>query len=172
MPPVAIPPLVPMPMSTAPTNATPAPIASHFGMPSRRNTPAPSAMRIGPMLTIMAVVPASMDCSAVLSATLYSANQNTPNPMICSHSRRFGRTHFLRPTAKTMPSSTAPTASRPSASAPPEKYGPVPRMTMNALAHARIVTTIAMMTSGVSAEAAGSGAGRSGSGAGLVTLSQ
>jgi hypothetical protein len=93
-----MPPLVPMPMRIAPMNATPAPIASHFGMPSRRNTPAPSAIRIGPMFTIMAVVPASIDCSAVLSAKLYSANQKTPNPMICSHSRRLGRTHFLRRT--------------------------------------------------------------------------
>ena len=71
-----------------------------------------------------------------------------------------------------MASRNAPTARRPSASAPPEKYGPVPRMTMNALAHDRIVTTIAMMTSGVSTVVAGTGAVRSVEGAGLVTLSQ
>ncbi len=62
-----------MPMSSTPRNATPAPMASQRGIPSPRNNPAPSAMRIGPMLTIMAVVPASSVCSARFRATLYAA---------------------------------------------------------------------------------------------------
>jgi hypothetical protein len=45
-------------------------------------------------------------------------------------------------------------------------------MTMNALAHDRIVTTMAMMTNGVSTVVGATGAERSVEGAGLVTLSQ
>lgn len=46
-----------------------------------------------------------------------------------------------------------PTVKRARASAPPEKCGPTPRMTMNALAHASTVTTIAASTRGVTAAA-------------------
>ena len=67
-----------MPMSMTPKNATPAPMMSHFGTPSPRMTPAPSAIRIGPSPTIMAAVPASSVCSAMLRATLYAPNQAMP----------------------------------------------------------------------------------------------
>jgi hypothetical protein len=45
-------------------------------------------------------------------------------------------------------------------------------MTMKALAHDRIVTMIAMITSGVSTDVAGAGTARSVEGTGVVTLSQ
>ena len=49
------------------------------------------------------------------------------------------------------PSTTEPTRRRAKASDPPPKEVPTPRMTTNALAHASIVTAIAVRTPGVSA---------------------
>jgi hypothetical protein len=57
-------------MSTTPANATAMPATSHRGKPSPSSRPAKTAIRIGPMLTSIAVVPASRYCSAALSATL------------------------------------------------------------------------------------------------------
>jgi hypothetical protein len=59
-----------MPISTTPTKATAVPITTHLGSPSRRKSPAPRVIRRGPIFTIIAVVPASRDCSAMLSSTL------------------------------------------------------------------------------------------------------
>src|SRR3954466_9118968 len=55
------------PMTIAPTNATAPPASSVRGKPSRRRTPASSAMNTGPMFTSIAAVPASTQCSAALS---------------------------------------------------------------------------------------------------------
>lgn len=129
-----------------PPNATAAPTASHLGMPSPRNAPAPSAMRIGPIPTIIAVVPASRVCSAMLSATLYAPNHARPNTTMSSHSRAFGRTHVRR--IRSSDRKTVPTRSRPRASSPPPMCAPTPRITTKALAHARIVTPIATRTRG------------------------
>ena len=105
------------PTSTAPLNATSAPITSQRGKPSPSSSPANSAMRIGPTLTSIAVVPASTRCSAALRATLYAANQATPATAMSSHSRRFGVIH-RRLTSTDTPSARVPTSRRPSASGP------------------------------------------------------
>ena len=63
-------PVVATPISTAPLNATPAPISSQRGKPSSSSAPASSAIRTGPTLTSIAAVPASTRCSAAFSATL------------------------------------------------------------------------------------------------------
>jgi hypothetical protein len=57
-------------MSTTPAKATAVPATSQRGKPSPRTSPARTAMRIGPMLTSIDVVPASRCCSAALSARL------------------------------------------------------------------------------------------------------
>jgi hypothetical protein len=132
-------------MQTTPTNATAPPIASHFGIPSPRIQPAPSAIRIGPVLTTMAVVPASSVRSAMLSTTLYAPNQASPKAVTCSHSCRVGRTQRLPIMVRLR--STEPTIRRPSASAPPLKYAAAPRKTTKALAQASTVTMIAPVTS-------------------------
>jgi hypothetical protein len=63
-------PRVATPMRTTPAKATVMPATSHRGNPSPRSSPAKTAIRIGPMFTSIAVVPASRCCSAALSATL------------------------------------------------------------------------------------------------------
>jgi hypothetical protein len=57
-------------------------------------------------------------------------------------------------------SNTVPTSNRPSAIDPPENHGAVPRITINALAQAKIVTAIAMITRALSDEAVTEGFGR------------
>ena len=74
-------------------------------------------MRIGPTSTSIAVVPASTRCSAAPSATLYAANQATPDTAMSTHSRRLGVTH-RRLTSTDVPSARVPTSSRPSESEP------------------------------------------------------
>ena len=59
-----------MPMSTAPVNDTGQPAKSREGKPSRRIHPAKIAIRIGPMLTSIAAVPATIHVSAAMSETL------------------------------------------------------------------------------------------------------
>src|SRR5690554_3457977 len=71
-------------------------------------------------------------------------NQATPNTRMSTHSRPVGFTH-RRPISNRL-SRIMPTRRRPSASGPPEKYGPTPRMTTNALAQASTVTTMAINT--------------------------
>ena len=61
---------VAVPISTAPANATPAPISSQRGKPSPSSAPASSAIRIGPTLISIAAVPASTRPSAAFSTTL------------------------------------------------------------------------------------------------------
>jgi hypothetical protein len=57
-------------MSTTPRNATPVPMSSQRGTPSPRKAPPPSAIRMGPIPTSIAEVPASRVCSEMFSATL------------------------------------------------------------------------------------------------------
>ena len=106
------------PTSTAPVNAISAPITNHRGNPSPSSNPANSAMRIGPTLTSIAAVPASMRCSAAFSATLYTPNHARPQSVISAHSRAVGGTQRRRPTTSPAPSASAATRSRPSASGP------------------------------------------------------
>ena len=113
----AVPCAVAAPTNAAPPNATSAPMTSHRGKPSPSNSPANSAMRIGPTFTSMAVVPASTRCSAAPNATLYAANQATPDTAMSAHSRRFGVTH-RRPTNIDTPNARVPTSSRPNESEP------------------------------------------------------
>ncbi len=96
------------------------------------------------MFTIIAVVPASSVCSAMLRVTLYAANQATPKIVMSSHSRPVGRTQWCP--IRSSDSAAVPTISRASASEPPAKCGETPRMTMNALDQARSVTMIAITT--------------------------
>ena len=58
------------PITTAPANDTRHPANSREGKPSCRNRPAKIAIRIGPTLTSIAAVPASIRVSAALSVTL------------------------------------------------------------------------------------------------------
>jgi hypothetical protein len=57
-------------ITTAPAKAIAQPASSARGKPSRRTSPASTAMMIGPVLTSIAAVPASTSCSAVFSSTL------------------------------------------------------------------------------------------------------
>ena len=57
-------------MTTAPAKATAQPATSARGNPSLKSQPARSAIRIGPMLTSIAAVPASTRCSAAFRARL------------------------------------------------------------------------------------------------------
>ncbi len=57
-------------MTAHPANATAQPAKSPGGKPSRRKIPARIAIRIGPMLTSIAAVPASTRRSASFRATL------------------------------------------------------------------------------------------------------
>jgi hypothetical protein len=63
-------PAVAAPISATPPNATVHPAKRPGGKPSRRNTPAKIAIRIGPVFTSIAAVPASTRCSAAFSTTL------------------------------------------------------------------------------------------------------
>ena len=92
-------------------------MTSHRGKPSPNSSPANSAMRIGPTLTSIAVVPASTRCSAAPSATSYAANQARPDTAMSVHSLRLGATH-RRLTSTDTPSASVPTSSRPRASGP------------------------------------------------------
>ncbi len=101
--------LVPMPISSTPRNATPAPIASQRGMPSPRKSPAPSAIRIGPMLTIIAVVPGVEGVLGeverhVVGAEPADAVDDEPHPVAA------GRPHPAALHGTRMPSATAPTS--------------------------------------------------------------
>ena len=57
-------------MMIAPAKAIAQPAISVRGNPSLSTSPASTAIRIGPTLTSIAAVPASIRCSAALSATL------------------------------------------------------------------------------------------------------
>lgn len=138
--------VVATPINTAPANATPAPTISQRGKPSPSRPPASSAMRIGPVLTSIAAVPASTCSSAAFSATLYTANHVTPQTATSTHSRPEGRIHARRASI-TASSATAPTTSRPSASAPGLNASPRARIATNADAHAMTVTSTAASTS-------------------------
>jgi len=63
-------PAVATPISATPPNATAQPAKRPGGKPSRRKIPAKIAIRIGPVFTSMAAVPASTRRSAAFSTTL------------------------------------------------------------------------------------------------------
>jgi hypothetical protein len=65
-----LPPVVEIPITTAPAKDTATPASSGRGKPSRSSQPPSSAIRIGPMLTTIAAVPASTCRSPQFSTTM------------------------------------------------------------------------------------------------------
>jgi hypothetical protein len=104
------------PMTTAPANAIAQPASSLRGKPSCSNSPASTAMMIGPVLVRSAAVPASTRRSAAFTTTLYKPNQSSPQSVIPGSARRGGS--GSRRASISSPSAMLPTNRRPTASPP------------------------------------------------------
>src|SRR5262252_10098855 len=132
--------------TAAPANDTASPATRRRGKPSRSSHPPSTAMTTGPMLMIIAAVPASTCRSPQFSATMYTPNQSTPAPAMPGQAARGGQPSPRA--SQTAPRTSEPARSRPRASAPGSKYRPAPRIATNADAHARTVTDAAASVQG------------------------